>query len=185
MGFVYTDVCSSILLISTALQILLLNVYHNVLILLVIDIEVCFASTIWHNYSYLCFLGTYRRVPFPLVWYLKWTVGIVGAFVIKEEKDFNSWSRFALSIDGSLYCVCVCVCVCVSVCACLSIIVGDWDLIFFFHNDKLSSTHWSTLPHGCVSGFHKFLILSVRFLFHWPVCLSLWPNYTVVVRDAL
>ena len=46
MGFVYTDVCSSILLISTALQILLLNVYHNVLILLVIDIEVCFASTI-------------------------------------------------------------------------------------------------------------------------------------------
>ena len=90
MVFVYIDVCCSILLIFTALQFLLLKICHNVLILLVIDIEVCFASTILHKYSNLCFLGTYGRVPFPLVWYIKWTVGIIGAFVIKEEKDFNS-----------------------------------------------------------------------------------------------
>ena len=77
------------MLISTVLQFLLLNICHNVSILLVIAIEVCFASTILHKYSYLCFLGTYGRILFPLVWYIKWTVGIIGAFVIKE-KDFNS-----------------------------------------------------------------------------------------------
>ena len=137
MGFVYTDVCSSILLISTALQILLLNVYHNVLILLVIDIEVCFASTIWHNYSYLCFLGTYRRVPFPLVWYLKWTVGIVWSFCYTLKKRFSNLDQVLLFLFMPLISFCVCVpLISFFVCVCVYYRWGYyWDLIYIYFFD--------------------------------------------------
>lgn len=52
-------------------------------------------------------------------------------------------------------------------------------LFLFFHNDKLSSITDLHCRFCHTSGSHKFVLLFMRFLFHWASCLSPCQNCTL------